>query len=46
MDKRIAELRADIDKRLNKLYLNDGACQEVSRMHEILEVKSRGGSVE
>ena len=43
--KRIEELRKDLDGRLNKLYLHDGALQEIERLHAILDLKSRGGSI-
>jgi hypothetical protein len=46
MEGRVAELRMQLDKELNLLYLNDGAQQESNRMYQILELKSRGGSVE
>lgn len=46
MDDRLRELRAELDRELNLLYLNDGAQQESTRMYQILELKSRGGSVE
>jgi len=46
MDERITALRNELDAKLNTLFLHDGACQEVSRMHTILEVRSRGGNVD
>jgi hypothetical protein len=46
MDERLTALRAELDRELNLLYLNDGAQQESTRMYQILELKSRGGSVE
>lgn len=42
---RLAQLRQEIDKMLNFLYMHDGALQEIVRMHGILELKMRGGSV-
>lgn len=42
---RVEELRKALDKQLNVLFVHDGAFQEVSRMHAILEIKSRGGEV-
>jgi len=45
LDKHILELRMEIDKRLNKLFMYDGACQEVERMREILDAKQRGAQV-
>lgn len=45
MLKHIEELATNMDKALNRLYLHDGAQQEVQRMHDILEVRSRGGQV-
>lgn len=45
MQQHVDELQEELGKRLNRLYLHDGACQEVSRMHEILEIKTRGGQV-
>jgi hypothetical protein len=46
MEKHIDELRTNMDKALNRLYMHDGAQQEVQRMYDILEVRSRGGQVE
>ncbi len=46
MEQHIGELRQELDAKLNRYYLHDGACQEVARMHAILETKSRGGQVE
>ena len=46
MDKRMGELQQKVDGMLNAYYLHEGACQEVARMHGILETKSRGGQVE
>lgn len=46
MDQRIVDLRMELDQELNNLYLLDGAQQEANRMFQILELKSRGGSVE
>jgi hypothetical protein len=46
MEARIVDLRKELDAALNMLYLHDGAQQEASRMYQILELKSRGGSVE
>lgn len=43
---RLGEMRKDIDKKLNELFLHDGALQEINRMYTILELKSRGGQVE
>jgi hypothetical protein len=37
MDQRIIDLRTELDKELNILYMNDGAQQEASRMYAILE---------
>ena len=45
MDQRIIDLRTELDKELNILYMNDGAQQEASRMYAILELKTRGGGV-
>ena len=45
MDQRILDLRTELDKELNVLYMNDGAQQEASRMYAILELKTRGGGV-
>lgn len=46
MEDRLVELRKELDRELNLLYLHDGAQQEATRMYQILELKSRGGSVE
>lgn len=46
MDARLVDLRQELDRELNLLYLHDGAQQEASRMYQILELKTRGGSVE
>lgn len=43
--KHLDTLRAALDKNLNTLYGLDGAGQEISRMHAILELKTRGGEV-
>lgn len=43
---RLTQLRKDMDRKLNELFLHDGALQEVNRMYAILEIKSRGGQVE
>jgi hypothetical protein len=45
MDAHIKELEEKIDKALNRLYMHDGAQQEVARMHDILELRHRGGQV-
>lgn len=45
MRDRVVELRTELDKHLNLLYMNDGAQQEAARMYSILELKTRGGSV-
>lgn len=45
MDQRIVDLRTELDRELNVLYMNDGAQQEASRMYAILELRSRGGGV-
>lgn len=42
---RVQTIEKDLSQALNLLYLHDGACQEVSRMYSILELRSRGGSV-
>lgn len=41
----LEDLRQQLDKQLNVLFLHDGALQEVTRMFTILEMKSRGGQV-
>lgn len=45
MAERVTALRGEVDTALNQLYMNDGAQQEAARMHAILELKTRGGSV-
>ena len=45
MDTHILELEGKVDKALNRLYLHDGAQQETQRMHDILELRHRGGQV-
>lgn len=45
MEKHITELNDKVDKALNKLFMHDGAAQEVERMRDILEIRMRGGQV-
>lgn len=39
------EISLLLDKKLNELYAHDGAYQEVMRMYELLELKSRGACI-
>lgn len=43
---RVDALRKALDTKLNHYFLHDGALQEITRMYQILEVRSRGGQVE
>lgn len=45
MKERIGQIERDLSSALNRLYLHDGAHQEVSRMFGLLELRARGGQV-
>jgi hypothetical protein len=45
-EQRLAEARKQLDTKLNELYLHEGAFQETNRMYCLLELKSRGGTVD